>query len=372
MTRVNRRCDLKRLITCIFIVAVVTGFAGSGYARGIKSHMNRTINPGECMSCHSGFGVSGTALLQQSREDMCFECHGGEGSGKRKNRARTNIKVVLEKFSAHPIVDTSHLHGMLEQLPEQDASKDRHVACQDCHRVHITSVEEPTKGAKGYMPGSMRARPGSGKPKGLRLKVAISEYEICYLCHADSANLPFDSRNVSAEFNPINASFHPVESTGRNRNVPSLRGGLKENSRIGCISCHDNDDPSGPSGPHGSDNAHILVAPYRLDDGPEHMAAYELCYICHRRSNILGDNSFRRHNLHIVVEETSCRTCHTTHGSELNVGLMDFNPDVVEPSGSGGPVTYISGGGGATPKCFLKCHGTNHTPDGIGGKSWPW
>ena len=361
---------MNRIIIFMFTMAIVTVFAGAGHAKGIKSHMNRTVSPDECMGCHSRFGISGTALLQQSRENLCFECHGGEDSGKRKNRARTNIKVVLEKFSAHPVVDTSHLHRISEQLPEEDSSKERHVACKDCHRVHITSDKEPTKGAKGYMPGSVRGRSGSGRPKGLRMKEASSEYEICYLCHPDSANLPADSRNVSSEFNPINASFHPVESTGKNKSVPSLRGGLSENSRIGCISCHDNDDPSGPSGPHGSDNAHILVAPYRVDDGPEHMGAYELCYVCHRRNSILGDKSFRLHQRHIVVEETSCHTCHTTHGSELNIGLMDFNTDVVEPPGSGGPITYIPGG--STPKCFLKCHGTNHTPDGIGGKSWPW
>ena len=347
------------------------GTAVPGYGKGIKSHMDRFTNPDQCMSCHSGYGVIGTALLQRAREAMCFECHGDEGTGKRKNRARTNIKAVLEKVSAHPVVDTSHLHRTYEKLPEEDSSLERHVACQDCHKVHITSDEEPTKGAKGYIPGAVRGSIGDGPRRGLRKKQAEIEYEICYLCHSDSANRPSDSRNIAVEFNPLNASFHPVESTGKNKSVPSLKLGLNENSRIGCISCHDNDDRSGPSGPHGSDNEHILVARYRTYDGAEHTSAYEICYLCHRRSSILGDESFNLHRRHIVVEETACYTCHVSHGSELNIGLIEFNVDVVDPPGSGGPITYVPGGGNK-PKCYLNCHGTDHTVDGIDGKAWPW
>ena len=363
---------MKRTAFRILVVsALVLGTAVLGYGKGIKSHMDRFTNPGECMSCHSGYGVIGTAMLQRAREAMCFECHGDEGTGKRKNRARTNIKAVLEKRSAHPVIDTSHLHRINEKLPVEDSSTERHVACQDCHKVHITSDKEPTKGAKGYIPGAIRGRSADGPRRGLRMKQAENEYDLCYLCHSDSANLPSDSRNISVEFNPLNASFHPVESTGKNKSVPSLKLGLKENSRISCISCHDNDDPSGPSGPHGSDNEHILVASYRTSDGPEHTSAYELCYLCHRRSSILGDESFNLHQHHIVIKETSCHTCHTSHGSELEIGLMEFNTDVVDPPDSGGSITYVPGGG-SKPKCFLKCHGTDHTPDGIGGKAWPW
>ncbi len=363
---------MKRILLYIAIAsALVAGFAGVSAATGVKSHMDIDTNPDECMSCHAGRGISGTALLRQSREDLCFACHGDSILGRRKDIAKTNIKAVMEKRSAHPVADTSMLHRIFEKLPEKDSAKKRHVACQDCHRVHITTDMEPTKGARGYLPGSVRSRKPTGVPKGLRLKRANNEYEICYLCHADSANLPGDSNNIAAEFNPDNASYHPIEMRGRNKNVPSLMRGLTENSMISCISCHGNDDPSGPSGPHGSDYEHILVAKYNTYDGPEYMSAYELCYTCHRRSSILGDESFRLHQLHIAIQETACYTCHASHGSELNLYLISFNRNKVDQPDGGGSVMYIPGGAG-TPKCYLKCHETNHTLDKVGDKAWPW
>jgi predicted CXXCH cytochrome family protein len=376
MTRAHDKDKLEdtlklKILYISMILLVLISLPSIAFARGIKSHMETSVNPGECMSCHSGRGISGTALLRQGRQKLCYDCHGDNLTSKRKNLARTNIMTVMEKLSAHPVNETSSLHRAGEQLPETDSARDRHVACEDCHIVHVSTDLEPTKGSKGYRPGSMRSRIGSGPPTGIRVREATDEYQICYLCHSDSANLPVESRNIAFEFNPLNASYHPVEAKGRNKYVPSLTGGMTENSYIRCISCHNNDDPSGPSGPHGSDYENMLVLNYRTEDGPEFRKSYELCYMCHRRTSILGDDSFKLHQYHIVAYETSCHTCHSAHGSDSNEALIAFNEDVVSDPVSGGSVLYIPGSGGR-PKCFLNCHGVEHSSAGVAGKSWPW
>ncbi|HEB02383.1 MAG TPA: hypothetical protein ENI12_04040 [Nitrospirae bacterium] len=90
----------RTLIYIVIASALVAGFAGVSAAAGIKSHMDIVINPDECMSCHAGRGISGTALLRHSREGLCFNCHGDNIRSRRKNIAKTNIKAVMEKMSA--------------------------------------------------------------------------------------------------------------------------------------------------------------------------------------------------------------------------------------------------------------------------------
>lgn len=211
---------------------------------------------------------------------------------------------------------------------------------------------------------------------GLKLKAASEEYDLCYLCHSDSANLPARSRNMGEEFDPSNRSYHPVETPGRNKQMPSLVRDLNVNSRIACGSCHGNDDKRGARGPHGSDYSPLLVAEYRTQDGPESPKAYELCFMCHDRRSINGDESFKWHQRHVVFQDTSCYVCHRTHGSRDNEHLIDFSADRV-----GDRVSSINGIGPSylpditgRPRCYLNCHSTAHDITGVvsGGilKTW--
>lgn len=345
---------MKRFTTMAVITLAVVFFAGStAMARGKATHRDMYKNPRGCSACHSGSGVPGTPLLKETRDRICFNCHGSVVRG----RAVKDVEEAFAKKSIHPIFDTARYHRSREDLPERMPSATRHVACSDCHKVHISQPSVPWAGAKGYS----RARE--------RLKKAKYEYELCYLCHSDSENLPTGSTNKREEFDPTNASYHPVESAGRNRFMPSLVRGLNVNKRIACSDCHGNNDPMGAQGPHGSDYEPLLVAKYTVDDGQESPKAYELCYMCHDRRSILSDQSFKRHKMHIVFAGTSCYTCHNSHGVRVEPHLIEFNPDVVTPSNSTGMLMYLEP---PASRCYLSCHGVDHNEALVGVVPWPW
>ena len=157
---------------------------------------------------------------------------------------------------------------------------------------------------------------------------AQHQFEICYKCHADnnvirsfaiSRQLP--QLNTRLEFSAGNPSFHPVATETVNPNVPSLLPNLPRGGRIFCTDCHNNDSSSGPRGPHGSNNATILVTNYSTADNTEESPyAYALCYSCHSRASILGNQSFKEHRKHVVNERAPCSACHDAHGVSASQG----------------------------------------------------
>lgn len=348
MERLMADNGIKRwLMVPLAIVAVLfLSDARSAWA-GAPSHMDRSKNPQGCGGCHRGRGVPGTPLLKNTTERICFECHGVMSRG----RAKKDLESVFTKRSIHPIYETTKYHVRGEDLPERVPLTPRHVACADCHSSHVATPEMPWKGVRGYS----RAR--------MRLKQTSDEYELCYLCHSDSANLPSNQKNKREEFDPYNESYHPVELPGRNRFVPSLVGGLNTNSKLRCTDCHGSNDAFGPRGPHGSDYPPLLVAQYTTTDGVESPRAYELCYMCHDRRSILGNDSFWKHNLHIVTKGTSCYACHASHGSRDTKNLIVFNPNVVSPSNTGLGPQYIYNP--TQPRCYLSCHSADHQTLGV-------
>jgi predicted CXXCH cytochrome family protein len=360
---------MRRLLLYICMIAlVVTGL--SGYAIGARpSHMDILANSEGCAACHAGRGIGGSGLLQGFAQELCFKCH-GKHSRPGRTRAKTDMETVFNKVSAHPVFDTAKIHSVTEVLPESNARMPRHISCSDCHKVHISTSEDPSKGARGYSPGAIRKK-GFGGPKGRTLREVTGEYELCYKCHADSENMPADSSNIAEQFDPGNPSYHPVEVSGRNNNVPSLVKGLSIATIISCAHCHGNNDLRGPQGPHGSDYAPLLNAQYRQDGGPEFYSSYELCYQCHDRKSILADDSFKRHKFHLVQVEASCGACHTAHGSLDNSHLIEFDKKSVFASNSASVPTYIPGAAGQ-PKCYLNCHGVEHDINKVGANPWIW
>lgn len=331
---------ISAAIVCCFLAVLF----GPGFAAN-ETHLDKAKLPQGCSSCHKGHGKRATVMLELAKDDLCFKCHGPEKKG-RKGEAKDNIYSVILKRSNHPITQTSQLHVPGETLPERNPSTPRHVACPDCHNPHLLTKDKTFKGSKGY----------SGR--GYKSREVQSEYEICYLCHSDSANLPPQASNIAQKFDPGNASFHPVETTGRGSSVPSLRGNMPASSVIRCSDCHGNDDRSGPKGPHGSNYTPLLKYNYTMSSGSESPFAYELCYSCHNRSSILNDESFNAHKAHVIYGAESCFACHDAHGSRDNEHLINFDRKVAS-NNSLGQFNYMRLSPGR-PRCFISCHGYDH------------
>jgi predicted CXXCH cytochrome family protein len=317
-------------------------------------HGDRTKLPKGCGSCHRGHGVYNTAMLPERREVFCFRCHGHSTNIEntiRKGDLRevtkeTNIQREFEKPYRHPVEKTG-IHKYDEILPETDPVAERHSECEDCHHHHQVQKNNKMAGIQGV------------SNQGFVLDRINFEYELCFKCHANSANLPAYQRNKAELFSTSNPSYHPVITQGRNTDVPSLIR-LHPSDLIKCTDCHGNDDPAGPAGPHGSSYRYLLKKNFTSTDGASGSFQYELCYSCHREQSILGNHSFSLHNQHITSTGTSCRTCHNPHGSNRYPHLMDFDNINIGPSSSG-RLEFIDLGG-RSGECYLTCHGKDHNP----------
>ena len=373
----------------------VAGAGNRGVLQGL--HARKSQLPKGCPSCHQGM-----AMLVTGEEGSCLSCHGNNADREQMVRSGflrqqgpntlADIEAEMNKTYAHPTLQISGVHQARETLPEEIGNAARHAECVDCHNPHLVDEGKPLRGVMGKRTGNL-----SGE--------VTKEYELCYRCHSESANLPGNSTNKHAEFKTTNASFHPVEGEGKNSYVISLvepfvaaKVNPNDISVISCSDCHGSDDPASPKGPHGSSNEGLLVLGYQTGDGlPESATAYALCYKCHDRDSILADESFPYHSLHIAgkitgQEGTSCYTCHDAHGSASYQHLIKFNEDVVSPTtgvatgtvsatGSGGSIAttvpgtsvlsttldgrleYDARGYSARHgACYLNCHGVEHNP----------
>ncbi|GBD99316.1 cytochrome c nitrite reductase pentaheme subunit [bacterium BMS3Abin07] len=311
-------------------------------AFAVPTHLDRSKVPQGCGACHKGHGQRGTLMLNSPEVSLCFKCHGFSRKGT-PGESLTDIYSVINKPSNHPVIDTAGYHMPGETLPEKNPATPRHVSCYDCHNPHESTKGKPFKGINGYSGKGARSRHGAEK-----------EYEVCYLCHSDSANLPSGETNIALDFDTSNPSYHPVENYGKGKSVPSLLRQYNTSSIITCSDCHGNDDPSGPKGPHGSIYSPILRDRYDIQPVAESPSAYRLCYSCHDRNSILGDESFKAHKRHIVYSETPCIACHDAHGSRIYPALIRFDDRLVTPN-SMGELTYMPFIPGK-PRCFLSCH----------------
>jgi len=369
------------------------------------------INNNGCESCHRPHAPQvAQRLVKNLEENVCFQCHDG-------SVAARNIKSdFLSKTYKHPVLLTPSVHDASEgpnssahSLPETSVGMARHAECADCHNAHIStaaSAQPPL--ASGALLG-VKGQTSSNA----FVPQAVNEYEVCFKCHADSANKPqsldkstagigygrnpqrqYDAGNPNAyntraEF-ALATSFHPV-TRARNLStteVPSLRtsvlgaGGapissrpLSSGSQVYCTDCHNSDtgrnlgtSSSSPSGPHGSNLAHLLERTSEMEPAPVTsgsgsgisytLANNALCDKCHDVTNsILADRSFKRHRLHIVEQRTACSTCHDPHASQSPM-LINFDLSVVAANNKGVlQFTRTSPGHGT---CSLRCHGSNH------------
>jgi len=329
-------CAIPVFLFLVCSLSFFTSPLSSSWA--VPTHLDKSKVRSGCSDCHKGHGQKGTTLLSKSKDEFCLSCHSLSGKA-------PDISSELSKLSSHHIRETAMYHVPGEELPEKDSSTPRHASCYDCHNVHKSEKGDRVKGLKG-----LRGYTGAG----MKTRQVSSEYQLCYNCHADSANIPKEKSNVSLDFSSSNASYHPVESRGKSSNMPSLKRGYTSSSLIDCSDCHGNDNPFGPKGPHGSIYKPLLKFRYEMTQGAESPRSYELCYSCHDRTSVLGDESFKSHKVHIVYNRISCAQCHNSHGSKYNPSLIEFDTSVVFPT-SRGEMTFMPMFPGR-PRCYLSCH----------------
>jgi predicted CXXCH cytochrome family protein len=283
----------------------------------------------------------------------------------------------------------------------------------DCHNAHYAN-NNPNQAP--IVSGALLGVKGQSQGNSL-LPIANNEYEICFKCHADSANRPQATdtgtggigfgRNPQRQFdagNPNRAntrlqftfgmSSHPVVRPGNLPSgpggvVPSLRqapvspGGLpvpnrtlSASSYIYCSDCHNSDTgrnlglgTSGTAGPHASNIPHLLERQSLLETPPAlpgktsagapfSVNNYGLCDKCHDVQNsILRDVSFKYHSAHTQNDGAACSTCHDPHASSSPM-LINFDLSIVAPN-SAGQLSYAQTGAGHGT-CNLACHGQDH------------
>ncbi len=317
-----------------------------------------------------GIGVPNDPM----EEDFCYECHDAgtnpnSGSNldyygvQAMSAAAMAVKTAFTYSSTHPITATRGVHN----AGENASSMPRHVECADCHDPHgAIALDPPSPALKGALYGV-----DGININGTAVDAVTYSYEVCFKCHGDNhGSTAYVQRlwvnlNTRDEFQPTSQSYHPVAAAGTNPNSPSLIPPLTESSIITCEDCHSS-DAGAADGPHGSQYTPILKMKYVLQDSTQESAAnYALCYSCHDRNSILGNNSFRKHSKHIVGEDAACSVCHDSHGVGTTTNgdgthLINFNTNSCRPSNSG-RLEFIDNGN-FKGRCYVKCHGKNHDP----------
>jgi len=321
-----------------------------------------TLADAGCQSCHRPHAAGGNErLLHFPRlEDNCLSCHDG-------SVAQSNIRADLFKLSRHDVFRYQGVHDPRE-IPTAAA---RHVECVDCHNPHAVRA---ASARPPLITGSMQGVSGV-TASGAMLRNAQYEYEVCFKCHGDAPDRPpsaltrqITQTNTRLEFDPSGPSFHPVVAPGVNPNVPSLKPPMTVATLIYCTDCHSSDSTSDAKGPHGSIYPHLLAFRYETSDfTPESSFSYELCYRCHSRNSILGDESFSAHSKHLE-EQIPCSACHDPHGISASQGmsvnnshLINFDMAIVQPDPDTGRLAFEDTGV-FRGQCFLTCHGRAHSP----------
>ena len=161
------------------------------------AHANIEVMPKSCRACHSGMRIS-----VNGEEDNCLKCH-GDPSNRSYMASRgylsyagvpmADISIEMQKPYSHPTFSFRNIHRQNEILPEDQVQTPRHSECVDCHNPHVVSTDQPYRGIPGRRVGNT-------------IVDVQYEYELCYKCHAESANLPGDSTNKHSELKISNPS----------------------------------------------------------------------------------------------------------------------------------------------------------------------
>jgi len=314
----------------------------------VDPHLDRTLVPGGCVSCHKGHGELRSPMLPTAQKVVCLNCHDSRAALDRQVRLGNLspsaqpplLGAALAQPFVHPLSETAHSRF--------DAGA---VTCTSCHSPHRRSTPLPGRTIEGTPRRSTR------DPRKL-------EFETCETCHGGAGPLTQSPLDNSRLFDLGSRSYHPVHGPARDGSpsaIPGVRG-----KQISCTDCHGNSDSEGPRGVHGSRYSGLLVRNYVETDGADlGSGAFDLCFGCHDRTALLESSTFPLHKLHVVDERTSCATCHSAHGSIQNRALIRFGEEsrigAAAPSSRAGRLAFESemAGSGA---CYVSCHGVDHSP----------
>ena len=319
-----------------------------------------------CRSCHISHNAPRREyLLYASPSRLCLSCHDG-ASGR-------NMLSVVDQRYGHRI------NPLFEhERPAEDRLRvARTVNCTDCHNPHAVLGAPATPVVAQALlgpqvPPEMNDVPGVSI-SGLPVARASLYYEVCFRCHSDRPVVIVDriprqrdeGGNIRRQFLPTAASAHPIAFPARNTSdVPSLIPLVRTRSFITCQDCHNNPDAENsaglvPNGPHSSRYNYLLAARYETHDYTlESPQTYALCYKCHDRNSILGDESFSLHRKHVVRDRAPCSACHTAHGVSGSPTdhshLINFDIAIVSGERAYRDTGHFSG------SCTLTCHGVRH------------
>jgi hypothetical protein len=393
----------------VFRVAMACLWTGA-YAQTPRlqspSKAKAAVAHGECRLCHrphttamaqnakAALAKKGSTAFQTSAlDEVCLSCHQGPSA--------PATDLGASKLPAWSGNGSSHIDGpILERARTFARSVDRgsgrrtvlRMQCDGCHDVH---AKDRTS--------SLSPMAFDAQGKYLRTK-PVNTSQMCFGCHAgpEAARLSKGESDLGALMGPSAISSHRPGATAAARpDLPSLKSGLFGGT-LDCISCHNSSNAGGPSGPHASSNAHLLKAPYGRegDVATTGTRANDLCFTCHDRISIEGNQSFPLHAQHIsgftglsaskvapknssarrtlqdlsqgwrasplpggasfagFGQPTACATCHDAHGSGKNAGLVAFDPAIVTRS-SVGVISYQKTGL-RQGNCTLTCHGYDH------------
>lgn len=292
----------------------------------------------ECSTCHDphkNIYPSGEVPFGrfESFNKLCLSCH--IPSQEKHNNLALVPKGCKGCHKAHGVEQTPLL------------SKKEPDICFDCHggleerakairEGLISSLSKPEDIYSSFLLGYKHTlQDGCGGCHKLHLQRNVKEYEICRTCHS----------NMEIYANPF--STHPVLQRG------------KENKILNCSSCH-NAGEFNPEGVHGSSYKGILFENYEMEDGKEESEkSYKFCYTCHKREEVL---SLELHRKHIILERTSCFTCHLSHSSKDLPYLLSFydekRVDRIKPTSEG--LILYQKLGERKGRCFLTCHNFEH------------
>ena len=350
-----------------------------------------------CAACHSSHRPLGLPQGRRARMDgdLCENCHQATPQGAQTPEA--------PRLPARSAMGSTHLVDPL--MPPRAGSYVRVVrrsgrplilknSCLGCHDAHART------------PGMLRADAFDVRGR-LAGRKSATAADVCFGCHAgqDAVRLDTGHSDLGACFSSTAASSHRINSAATDRpDLPSLRA-TAFRGRLDCISCHDNPDTSGLRGPHASRYPSLLKAPYGHEQSGARAGTQsgDLCYTCHDKFSILGNQSFPFHSQHLqgfrsggstglarglrswgpvapqvigprsprdllpgripaalatFEEPATCATCHDPHGSATNPSLIQFDPMVVTPSSVGGIRFQRTGLGRGS--CTLSCHGYDH------------
>ncbi len=402
-------------------VNLLAGFTGSIHQTATNQvspdgHIGSypTVGVNACTSCHMSHDSTAPArLLRPSTPSApgtdavtqdCITCHNG---GTFLSPVPANIMAEVAK-TGHPIPAGNNFHDEAEAVL---LNNNRHATCVDCHNAHASNQTTQFTAPPTLRPSQAGVTGISALDGVTVLTPAINQYENCLRCHGTSTGKQrliiygyaptrvvsaTDPLNVIPEFAAVATSSHPV-THDRSSPLPQpslLLNQLNQNGiasarstgpRVFCSDCHNSDDNrefggTGPNGPHGSVNSHILERNYQFSQAatpgglvtnlfpnPDLTVTgpYAMCGKCHDLSNVIANNSFTQHGLHISQYGFSCSTCHTAHGmgavspSITGERLVNFDANVVGEN-NGAPIAYNR----SANTCTLMCHQVAHNADG--------